>query len=155
MYIKESIQNLYDTRWTVTPHVAILVYITVIARQFIKNTYLDDFMSLLYAAAWTTCIVGVIISYFFVEEMMRKYNIKPDKKLPANLIGHVIPALLITWFGPKKSNIPLNFIIIALLIMPLFSYFWMTDVYVGVPPLILFLLSDSVFILSFYLRFGK
>jgi len=138
-----------------TKFVSFLIYLFLFLK-YTSNYYLlfiDDILSILYGLAWATCISGLLITNIFHKEIVKRSKIKRSTLIGIDIFGHILPLYLIYYYGPKKSRVNIWYLLIAIISFIILFGKYYKNVYIGVPPFILFILSPIIIIVSFYLRF--
>ena len=149
------IKILNKSKNFLTTYSAISIYICVLLKLLINETIIiDNLLSFLYGLAWTVCIIGLIINKFYYKEILIKYGLTRLSQHLSDIFGHIIPLILILYFSPKKTNLTfINFIqfYILLTIIYIIIFGLPHKIYVGVPLLVIYLLSTIILLLSTYL----
>ena len=143
---------------TISFWIALFVYISVLMKicfSYKNVVILDNFMSILYAFAWSTGISGLIMNVFYSNDFTKKYNITQQMLILSDIFLHIIPIILITKYAPVETDISFYEILAGCILIFILIGKYVLKIYIGIPIHVLFLLPMIITISSFYLRYGK
>ena len=132
----------------------------LILNNHIKNKliikYVDYILTVEYGIAWGVGICGLLINNLFYHKILEKYKIYKWMLPITDIFSHIIPLILIYYYAPKTSN--LNFTTITFIYLMLYLLYYLavgefSQVYVGVPKLVIYGLFPLIIILSTYIKY--
>ena len=141
-----------------TKYVSGLVYALLYLSHTLKSRthlyYINNALSILYGPMCAVAVCGVLINNLFHEQIRKRDKTSSLVRVGSDIFGHVLPFVLIYYYGPTKSDVPLAQYVVLVSLFFLFFRQYILRAYIGVPAPILLGLAPVICLFMFYIRFS-
>ena len=145
----------------ITKYIATAVYILLYFSNTLKtntntNTklyYINNTLAIFYGPIWAVAICGILINNFFHDKIKKRDKTTPFVRISSDIFGHILPVILMYYYGPQKTSISFMYYIIFIIAFFVLFKNYLLDTYVGVPPLLLLVIAPLISIVMFYIRY--
>ena len=140
-----------------TKYVSGLVYVLLYISHTIRSRealyYINNALSILYGPMCAVAVCGVLINNLFHEEIKKRDKTSTLVRVGSDVFGHVLPFVLIYYYGPTKSDVTVTQYLALVAMFFLFFRRYLLRAYIGVPAPLLLGLAPVLCVFMFYTRF--
>ena len=139
---------------TITKYISTITYILLaLSHVEKKQAIIDDILSILYGLVWVVGICGLLINNVFYEQLRKRDKLTKHRRFLIDIFGHILPLVLIYYYGPTKTRINFSYYAIAVILFTLLFKGFFAKIYIGVPELLFAWLAPFIAITAFYTRY--
>ena len=157
-------QFIFFARKSVTRDISSAIYIFLFLQYLIKKNYINNssfvnfvhnILTIEYGLAWGVAICGLIVNIFYKRTNIDRRWADYQLRL-IDVFGHILPLILLCFFAPEKTNLKFSTIVLSYVMLGLLYTFIGTkiaNIYVGVPPVILYVLFPFIMLSAIYIKY--